>query len=40
MFYQVVVKIKSSKTVWRKLGGIYQQVGNHAEAEMCYRKAA
>jgi len=39
MLYQEVEKIKPSETVKRKLGEIYQQVGNQKEAEKCYKKA-
>jgi len=38
MFYQEVVKIQPSKTVWRKLGEIYQQVNNQSEAEKYFKK--
>jgi len=38
MFYQEVEKIKPSKTIKRKLGEIYQQVGNQKEAEKWFKK--
>ncbi|MHA1305539.1 MAG: tetratricopeptide repeat protein, partial [Candidatus Heimdallarchaeaceae archaeon] len=39
MFYQEIEKIKPSKTICRKLGEIYPQVGNQKEAEKWFKKA-
>ncbi|MHA1307964.1 MAG: hypothetical protein ACTSO7_18080 [Candidatus Heimdallarchaeota archaeon] len=39
MLYQEVEKIKPSKIIKRKLGEIYQQIGNLTEAEKCFKEA-